>query len=345
VATLLTIGEFSRLTHVSVKALRHYDDVGLLRPADVDAATGYRRYAAAQVPVAHVIRRFRDLDMPLGQIRAVLDAPDIDARDRAIVAHLERMERVLEQTRETVASLRTLLDGGEPDLAVEYRSVPATPALAIGGRVAWGDAEAWLADALGELGRAVGPDSGRRAGPDGALYGPEFFEQHVGEVVAFVPLAATADAPGSGRAERVDIPARRPRRDPCTADRSRTSTRPTEPSAPTSPSACSAPTDRSASTTWTATRTRRPRSAGPCSTGGKQSRRIRETPDRFLRNHQPEHPDPGGCSKRGWPCRSPRAMWTHPPACETATTRSAGSPRSWRSRCPPRTRRSRRCPT
>jgi DNA-binding transcriptional MerR regulator len=206
-ATLLTIGEFSRLTHLSVKALRHYDDVGLLRPADVDAATGYRRYAAAQVPVAHVIRRFRDLDMPLGQIRAVLEAPDIDARDRAIVAHLERMERVLEQTRETVASLRRLLDGGEPDLAVEYRSVPVTPALAIGGRVAWGDAEAWLADALGELGRAVGPDPGHRAGPDGALYGPEFFEQHVGEVVAFVPLAATADAPGSGRAERVDIPA------------------------------------------------------------------------------------------------------------------------------------------
>jgi DNA-binding transcriptional MerR regulator len=76
---LLTIGEFSRVTHLSVKALRHYDDVGLLQPADVDASSGYRHYASAQVPIAHVIRRFRDLDMPLEQIRAVLEAPDVDA--------------------------------------------------------------------------------------------------------------------------------------------------------------------------------------------------------------------------------------------------------------------------
>jgi DNA-binding transcriptional MerR regulator/effector-binding domain-containing protein len=205
--TLLTIGEFSRVTHLSVKALRHYDEVGLLRPAEIDASTGYRRYAAAQVPVAHVIRRFRDLDMPLAGIREVLEAPDLATRDRAIVGHLERMERVLEQTQETVASLRTLLDGTGSDLPVEYRSVPATPALAIIGRVAWDDTEAWLADALGELGRAVGPDSGRRAGPDGALYSPEFFEQHVGEVVAFVPLTGTGEAPAPGRVERVDIPA------------------------------------------------------------------------------------------------------------------------------------------
>jgi DNA-binding transcriptional MerR regulator len=87
-SALLTIGEFSRLTHLSVKALRHYDDVGLLEPAHVDAASGYRRYATSQVPVAQVIRRFRDLAMPLDQVQAVLAAPDVTARDRVIVAHL-----------------------------------------------------------------------------------------------------------------------------------------------------------------------------------------------------------------------------------------------------------------
>ena len=71
---LLTIGEFSRMTHLSVKALRHYHDVGLLEPADVDNSSGYRIYAATQVPTAQLIRRFRDLEMPLDDVRSALVA-------------------------------------------------------------------------------------------------------------------------------------------------------------------------------------------------------------------------------------------------------------------------------
>ena len=62
-SALLTIGEFSRMTHLSVKALRHYDDVGLLSPAQVDSSSSYRRYATGQVPIARVIRRFV-MDLP-----------------------------------------------------------------------------------------------------------------------------------------------------------------------------------------------------------------------------------------------------------------------------------------
>ena len=154
-SALLTIGEFSRATHLSVKALRHYDEFGLLQPTDVDPSSGYRRYATAQVPVAHLIRRFRDLDMPLDEIRTVLEAPDVSARDRAIIGHLERMEEKLEQTKATVASLRALLDGGEPEVRVEYRSVPGTIAIAIRDHVDWDGAESWLGAALAELDSAV----------------------------------------------------------------------------------------------------------------------------------------------------------------------------------------------
>jgi DNA-binding transcriptional MerR regulator len=45
----LTIGDFSRATHLSVKMLRHYHDIGLLEPAGVDPYTGYRRYGTAQI--------------------------------------------------------------------------------------------------------------------------------------------------------------------------------------------------------------------------------------------------------------------------------------------------------
>jgi hypothetical protein len=72
----LAIGDFSRMTHLSVKALRHCHDVGLLTPAEIDPSSGYRFYVPGQVPIAQVIRRFRDLGMPLDQIREVLQAPD-----------------------------------------------------------------------------------------------------------------------------------------------------------------------------------------------------------------------------------------------------------------------------
>jgi DNA-binding transcriptional MerR regulator len=84
----LAIGDLSLATHISVKMLRHYHEIGLLEPADVDATTGYRRYAPDHIVMAQVIRRFRDLDMPLDDIHAVLEAPDLETRKRVIAAHL-----------------------------------------------------------------------------------------------------------------------------------------------------------------------------------------------------------------------------------------------------------------
>jgi DNA-binding transcriptional MerR regulator/effector-binding domain-containing protein len=205
---LFTIGEFSRATHLSVKALRHYHDVGLLEPAAVDPATGYRAYAVAQIPAAQVIRRLRDLDMPVDEVRLVLDASaagDEEERDRLIVVHLQRMERQLEETQASVSALRNLLEGSQPEVDVEYRSEPATPALAVRAEVAWDDVETWLGDALATVDDAVAAVSGSAAGPDSALYATEFFEAHVGEVVVYRPLAAPVAA--TGGTEAIVIPA------------------------------------------------------------------------------------------------------------------------------------------
>ena len=84
----LTVGDFSRITHLSVKTLRHYHEVGLLQPATVNPSTGYRYYSGEQVPTAQVIRRLRDLEMPVSEVKAVLDAPDAVARNALIAAHL-----------------------------------------------------------------------------------------------------------------------------------------------------------------------------------------------------------------------------------------------------------------
>ena len=130
----LTIGEFSKMTYLSVKALRHYHDVGLLEPADIDPASGYRHYSADQVPTAQAIRRFRDLDMPIEQVRVVLQAPDLATRNRAILDHLEAMQEQLERTQHTVASLHALLTTPSAPKPITYRTLAATPALAVRGQ-------------------------------------------------------------------------------------------------------------------------------------------------------------------------------------------------------------------
>ncbi|MGI8646707.1 MAG: MerR family transcriptional regulator [Mycobacteriales bacterium] len=202
---LLSIGDFSRMTFLSVKALRHYHDVALLEPATVDPVTGYRFYQPNQIATAHVIRRFRDLDMPLDEVRAILQAPNRDARNQAIVAHLERMERQLEQTQETVASLRMLLEGAQAPLEVRYRSEPLTPSFAIAERVRSADVVAWWMAAFSELHQALRSSNASRTGPDGALFSNDFFESEEGEVVAFVPAIGTP-APGR-RVITYDVPA------------------------------------------------------------------------------------------------------------------------------------------
>jgi DNA-binding transcriptional MerR regulator len=200
----LSIGDFSRMTYLSVKSLRRYHDMGLLEPAHLDRDTGYRYYEASQVPLGQAIRRFRDLEMPLEQLKEVLHAPDAAARNKLIIAHLEHMESALQQTQQTVASLRALLEQPHAPIAVEYRSVAATTAIAISEPVHMGDLATWWSEAFDELHQVLASSSAARAGPDGALYPNKFFEEELGEVVAFIPVA---DMPApSGRPQLMEIP-------------------------------------------------------------------------------------------------------------------------------------------
>ena len=72
----LSIGGFALVSGLSINALRHYDELGLLRPAFVDPATGYRRYEPGQVHRAWLIRALRRVDMPIDAVRQVVDDPD-----------------------------------------------------------------------------------------------------------------------------------------------------------------------------------------------------------------------------------------------------------------------------
>ena len=149
----LAIGDFSRATHLTVKTLRHYHETGLLEPAQIDPQTGYRRYTTEQIPVAQIIRRFRDLDMPLNEIRSVLSAPDVQARNDLIAAHLKRLESDLARTQTAVASLRNLLEHPTPAVEIGRRKADQVTAAAISEVVDVKDALSWYLGALGELQR------------------------------------------------------------------------------------------------------------------------------------------------------------------------------------------------
>jgi DNA-binding transcriptional MerR regulator len=205
-SVLVPIGDFSRMTHLSVKALRFYHDQGLLEPTRIDPDSGYRYYDPRQVPVAQVIRRFRDLGMPLDQVKAVLQAPDVETRNREIVAHLTAMETKLAEMQMSVASLRALLEEPPALPAVEFRSIPAAPALAARGTVSVAEAWAWGTDAFGELYGRIDQAGLTPAGPGGALFPAGFFELEQAELTAFVPVTGPVPAVG-GRLEPLVIPA------------------------------------------------------------------------------------------------------------------------------------------
>ena len=125
---LLPIGRFSLLTGLTAKALRHYDDLGLLRPTFVDPDSGYRWYALEQARVAEAIRRLRGLQLPLEEIAEVLAGGDDVLRERLEV-HRARIEGQVVDSNRILAELDRLIHGEEtlvPEdvLQVEIQDLP-----------------------------------------------------------------------------------------------------------------------------------------------------------------------------------------------------------------------------
>jgi DNA-binding transcriptional MerR regulator len=204
----LSIGDFSRATHMTVKTLRHYHQIGLLEPAEVDPHSGYRRYATGQIPTAQIIRRFRDLGMPLDEIHGVLSAPDLRTRNERITAHLSRLTRDLGRTQSAIASLGDLLSPPTSENAharIELRAVPAAPAAAITDIVSAEESAEWLQGALGELHATLAARNVPASGPAGGIYADEVFTRHRGQVTIFVPCDGSVRP--MGRVTSLVIPA------------------------------------------------------------------------------------------------------------------------------------------
>src|SRR5687767_14341146 len=93
-ASKFTIGEFSKVTGLTIKTLRFYHEEGLLAPSYVDPQTGYRHYDAGQIETARTIAYLRSLEFPLADIREMLRRQENDVD---LLAAVERHKAAIEQ--------------------------------------------------------------------------------------------------------------------------------------------------------------------------------------------------------------------------------------------------------
>jgi DNA-binding transcriptional MerR regulator len=189
---MLRIGDFARLGGVTVRALRHYEAEGLLAPAQVDEATGYRSYRFEQLAALDRILALRDLGFSLAEIR------DLIASDAGVAALAERlrqqrarlvaeMERQTSRLRRVEALQRAIAsDPSAPELSVRVRPIPDVRALTVRARV----------HSQGATIAAIFEDAEARAAHDRIDRSPFLLFHSALDVEACVPVRSACRAPG-----------------------------------------------------------------------------------------------------------------------------------------------------
>jgi DNA-binding transcriptional MerR regulator len=169
--TLMTIGEFAARTRLSPKALRLYDELGLVVPARVDTGSAYRRYSEDQVERARLVGLLRRLDMPLAVIASVLELDRAEAAG-AIAAYWSQVEAVTADRRALVRYLQELLTGEHTTMYdIENRSMPERKLLAISRHVTIDGTDAFFNDAFARLRGAAPGIEGIAGAPFLVFYG------------------------------------------------------------------------------------------------------------------------------------------------------------------------------
>jgi DNA-binding transcriptional MerR regulator len=150
------IGDFSRLAKISVRMLRYYDELGLLKPAEVDRFTGYRFYTTSQISHLNKIIRLKDMGFNISEIAAVLNESD----DAVIIARLQYKKRQIEEAiscdMKKIQNIDQLIKSiGKEIVKMKYdviiKSVPACKVVSLRDVIPAYNREGELWDRLGEF--------------------------------------------------------------------------------------------------------------------------------------------------------------------------------------------------
>jgi DNA-binding transcriptional MerR regulator len=141
---MFSIGEFARLGGVSVRTLRHYDEVGLLRPVTVDPDTGYRGYSARQLEQLNRILALKELGLSLTQARRLLDGITVEELHGMLILRRAQLEHELDQHKNWLlgveARLRSIArEGAMTADDIVTKTIPAMGVVVIAGQApGWG---------------------------------------------------------------------------------------------------------------------------------------------------------------------------------------------------------------
>lgn len=205
---MFRISDFSRFTRVSVKMLRHYDQLGLLRPARIDPETGYRYYTSEQLPRLNRLIALKDLGFGLEEIGALLNDPlsldELRGMFRLRQAEIERQVQV-EQTR--LRHLQARWEALERAMSLSLydivvREVPAQLVASIRGALPGDGPE--LAEWFDELETYVARHAARASSPPQTIYYDEYYSEERVQAEAAVPLAHRI--PASERVQVSELP-------------------------------------------------------------------------------------------------------------------------------------------
>jgi len=136
---MFSIGEFARLGGVSVRSLRHYDEIELLRPASVDPDTGYRGYSAQQLGQLNRIMALKELGLSLTQARRLLDGITLDELRGMLMLRRAQLELELEQHKNQLLGVEGRLrsiarEGAMPADDIVAKAIPAMGVVVIAGQ-------------------------------------------------------------------------------------------------------------------------------------------------------------------------------------------------------------------
>jgi len=202
------IGEFSKLSHVTVKTLRYYDKIGLLKPSKVDRFTSYRYYSASQLGRLNRILALKDLGLALDEIARLLDhdLPPEQIRGMLRLKQVELQEQ-LEEEQARLARVEQRLrqieqEENMSEQEVALKEVPARPVASVRDVI---PTFSQLDQLFGEIFAYVGHHRVSPSGPPITLYHDEAFQEQDVDVEVTVPV--TEPLPDGERVKFRQLPA------------------------------------------------------------------------------------------------------------------------------------------
>jgi DNA-binding transcriptional MerR regulator len=193
----LLIGEFGRRCRLPVSTLRYYDRIGLLTPAAVDEASGYRRYRTDQLPTAELIARLRVLGVGPAQIAAIVAGGDPAAE--ALLCERERVSAEVDAGHRRLRELDALLAGSAGGHQVTHVELTARHVARQTFHCPFDAQEEVVIRAIGDLRTELRRTGHRRAGPWGGTFPLDLEDEVTGYV--FAPVEG-----GTGALDLVELP-------------------------------------------------------------------------------------------------------------------------------------------